>query len=113
MTWWQSLLIALAPAFISGVVSYILAIRKSAQEMEQMAEKHRHEIDTLHEQYKLEIEKLQVQQEHEKKLKEQEVGAKLGGEVLSSVMVGIMGSESMKKNIEEMVKQKFNKKGDK
>jgi hypothetical protein len=44
MTWWQSLLVALAPAVISGIVSYILAIRKSAKEIEQMTEKHKQEI---------------------------------------------------------------------
>ncbi len=117
MTWWQSLLVALAPAVISGVVSYILAIRKSAKEIEQMTEKHKQEIEILHEQYKLEIEKIQVQQEHEKKIKEQEVGAKLGAEVISSLMAGIMESGAMKKGIDDMVSQKlikkFNERGDK
>ena len=61
VTWWQSLLIALAPAIISGIFSYILAIRKSSREMVQMAEKHKQEIETLREQHKLEIEKIRVQ----------------------------------------------------
>ena len=60
MTWWQSLLIAIAPAIISGIVSYILAIRKSSKEMEQLSEKHKQELETLREQYKLEIEKIRV-----------------------------------------------------
>ena len=113
MTWWQSLLIALAPAVVSGVVSYILAIRKSAKEIEQMTEKHKQEMETLREQYKLEIEKIQVQQEHEKEIKEQEAKAKIGGDVISSVMAGIMGSESMKEGLSEMIKQKFSKRRDK
>ena len=113
MTWRQSLLIALAPAVVSGVVSYLLAIRKSAKEIEQMTEKHKQEMETLREQYKLEIEKIQVQQEHEKKIKEQEAGVKIGGEILSSLMTGIMGSEAMKKGIDEMVSKKFDTKEDK
>ena len=113
MTWWQSLLIALAPAVVSGVVSYLLAIRKSAKEIEQMTEKHKQEMETLREQYKLEIEKIRVQQEHEKELKEQEAGAKVGGEIISSVITGLMESEEMKKSINGMVRQKFNKKGGK
>lgn len=113
ITWWQSLLIALAPAIVSGVFSYILAIRKSSKEMAQMAEKHKQEMETLREQYKLEIDKIQVQQEHEKKLKEQEAGVKIGREILSSLMTGIMGSEAMKKGIDEMVSKKFDTKEEK
>ncbi len=113
VTWWQSLLIALAPAIVSGIFSYILAIRKAAKEMEQMAERHKQVIETLREQYKLEIEKIRVQQEHEKELKEQEAGAKVGGEIISSVITGLMESEEMKKSINGMVRQKFNKKGGK
>ena len=113
VTWWQSLLIALAPAIVSGIFSYILAIRKAKKEMEQMAERHNQEMETLREQYKLELEKIRVQQEHEKKLKEQETVAKVGGEIISSVRTGLIESEEMKKSINGMVRQKFNKKGGK
>ena len=114
VTWWQSLLIALVPALItamvSGIFSYFLAIRKSLNEIKQLAEKHKQEIEILREQHRLEIEKLQFQQEHEKKMKEQDSSVKFGESIISSIMSGIMGSDTMQKNIDKMIDEKFHKK---
>lgn len=82
VTWWQSLLIALIPAFISAVVSgffsYFLAIKKSAKEIEQLAERHKQEMELLREKHNLEIDKLKYQQEHETKMKEQDASVNMG-----------------------------------
>ncbi len=111
MTWWQSLLIALVPALItarvSGLFSYFLAIKKSKKDIEQLAEKHKQEMETLREQHKLDLEKLQLQQDHEKKMKEQDVGAKIGESIVASLMSGIMGSDKMQQKIDKMIDEKF------
>ena len=114
VTWWQSLLIALVPALItamaSGIFSYFLAIRKSLNEIKQLAEKHKQEMEILREQHRLEIEKLQFQQEHEEKMKEQDSSVKFGESIISSIMSGIMGSDTMQKNIDKIIDEKFHEK---
>lgn len=101
---------ALITAIISGLFSYFLAIKKSTKDIEQLAEKHKQEMETMREQHKLEIEKLQLQQEHEKKMKEQDAGTKIGADIVTSLLGGIMKSNKMQQTIDKMLDEKFHPK---
>lgn len=67
-------------------------------------------MEILREQHRLEIEKLQFQQEHEEKMKEQDSSVKFGESIISSIMSGIMGSDTMQKNIDKIIDEKFHEK---
>lgn len=114
VTWWQSLLIALIPALISAVASgffsYFLAIKKSAKDIEQLAERHKQEMELLREKHNLEIDKLKYQQEHESKMKEQDASVNMGANIISSIITRILDSDAMKKNINTKIEEKFGEK---
>ena len=114
VTWCQSLLIALIPALISAVASgffsYFLAIKKSAKDIEQLAERHKQEMELLREKHNLEIDKLKYQQEYESKMKEQEASVNMGANIISSIITRILDSDAMKKNINTKIEEKFGEK---
>lgn len=116
VTWWQSLLIALIPALISAVASgsfsYFLAIKKAAKDMEQLAERHIQEMELLREKHSLEIDKLKYQKEYESKIKEKDASVNMVKDIFSSMMTGIMGSDSMKDYINKTIDKKFSDKGE-
>lgn len=106
-------------ALISGIFSYVLAVKKANKEIESLAEQHKHDLDkiekqhsqdmetlgekhrqaldTLAETHKLEMEKIQRQHEHERHMKEQENSEKLSMEIIGSLMGSVLESDEYKK----------------
>lgn len=75
-------------ALISGIVSYILSVKNSNKEIEKVRELHKNELENMKENHQLEMEKIEMQQKHEKDMKNQEVinqlGAKLVGQIITN-----------------------------
>lgn len=70
MEWWQTLLISIIPATITGLVSYYSAMSKAKSEIEKTKIEYEKEIDVIKEKSKSERERLQL--EFELKMKEME-----------------------------------------
>ena len=117
VTWWQSLLIALIPALItavaSGFFSYFLAIKKSAKDLEQLTERHKQEMELLREKHNLEIDKLKYQQEHESKMKEQDIGAKIGESLLPFMFNFISENPLIHEKLNILINENLNPKENK
>lgn len=72
-------------ALVSGILSYMLAVKNSNKEIEKVREQHKNELESMKENHKLEMEKLNNQQNHEKQMKNQEIAGQIGAGLFSKM----------------------------
>lgn len=91
-------------SLISGITSYILAVKNSNKEIEKLKEQHKHDLENMKENHKLEMEKLKSQQEHEKEMKNQNFSEQLGAGLFQTITQNQKFQEFMSKEFEKAIK---------
>ena len=116
---------AIIAAMLSGVISFITAVRKSSNEIRQLKAQNEHEISKLMNQHKLDLKALEKKHELEQKLKDQEHRHRLeiiekesqnsinasitqgltGG--LGNLFSGILDNPLVKEQLNEKIRESF------
>ena len=106
-------------ALVSGIFSYVLAVKKSNkdiekisaqhkqdleklekqhnQDLETLGERHKQDLETITQTHKLEMEKIQLQQAHERQMKEQENIGKMSMGILGPLLTSVVESDAYQK----------------
>ena len=90
----QTLLIACIPAIITGLVTYIIACRNAASQIDIVKEQNKHDLEKLMEQHKVDIDHLKEAHKLEMESKEQDHKNRL--ELLQKDSENAMASEAIK-----------------
>lgn len=99
---WQSFLLSVIPAVISGIVSYLLSAKTSRTEIEKIKELHKTEMEKLEVSQKHEIQKLEL--EFEKKMESDQNQASVN--MMSGLIQSIFENPQKFKELDQMFSNK-------
>ena len=74
---WQTLLIACIPSFITGIATYFIAHKNASSQIKVVKEQNRHDLDRLMQQHQIDIDNLKEAHKLEMEAKEQDHKNKL------------------------------------
>jgi hypothetical protein len=105
---------------LSGIGSYIFSTKQTKKDIERLREQNKLEIDKLMNQHKLdleslerkhqmEIEKMEIDHKHALELKQKEMEGKLGTDLFTGMLNGVMSSPEIKSQMSQAVLQSMNK----
>lgn len=105
----------------SGIGSYILSTNKSREDIVQLREQNKFDIEKLMNQHKMdlealerkhqmEVEKMEIEHKHKIELMQKEMENKLGGDLVSGMISGVMNSPQVRNKMSNSLLQSMNKK---
>ena len=115
------ILSTLVMPILSGVGSYIMSIKRSQKDINQLREQnkldieklmnqHRMDLEALERKHQMEVEKMEIDHKHNLELKQKEMENKIGGEFFTEIMSGLMNSPEMRAQINKSLSQGIAKK---
>ena len=109
---------------LSGIGSYIAATNKSKKDLIQLREQNKLDIDKLMNQHKMDlealerkhqmdVEKMEIEHKHRIELMQKEVENKLGGDLVSEMISGVMNTPEVRNQMSKSLLQGMVKKKNK
>ena len=115
---WQTLLTACIPAILTGIGSFVIAIRKSKSELNSLKEQNAHDIEKLMEQHEIDIDALKEKYRLEAEAKEKEHQYKLEllqkeseNTMAKDLMLQLMAMPEIKSQISQGIRNSQKRKG--
>lgn len=116
MTEYMPYIVSIIIAIITGLLSYLTAVRKAGSEavshmktlqesnkhdIEKLMQQHRLDLESLERKHQMEMEKLEAEHKHQTGLKDKEVAANLGSSLLGPLLSSAMNMPGVQEKLQK------------